>query len=252
LPAHREFTTAFDAGLRGAPLPFGVTAPSPDEAVQRFAVHRNNVAVSLNDALAKRFPVIRRLVGDAFFTAMARVFAETHRPNSPVLLEWGDRFPAFLAGFPPLAGYPYIADVARLEYARGVAFHAADARPAPADSFIGADPAGLHLRLHPSLQVLRFDHPAVSIWQGNQRGATPEKRTLVGSERALVLRDTQFNVPVHSITEGDAVMIDHIRLGAPLTTAAELAQWAEPGHDPQPLILCLMQSGAIVDPKEDA
>jgi hypothetical protein len=144
-----------------------------------------------------------------------------------------------------------MADVARIEYARGVAFHAADARPASPDSFVGANPSQLRLRLHPALHVLRLDHPAVSIWKQNQPGAAPEKLSLTVAEIALVLRDTGFNVPVYAITEGDAVMIDHIRLGASLTTAAELAQWAEPSHDPQPLILRLIQSGAILDPKED-
>lgn len=252
MPGHPEFTAAFAAGLVGAPLPPGVTALAPDEAARRFAVYRNNVAFSLTEALASRFPVIQRLVGESFFSAVARVYAETHRPKSAVLLEWGDSFPAFLAGFPPLSDYPYMADVARIEYARGLAFHAADARPASADSFVGADPSQLKLRLHPSVQVLRLDHPAVSIWARNQPGASLESMTLAGPEIALVLRDAAFNVPVHAISDADAVMIDHIRLGANLTTAAELAQWAEPGHDPQPLILCLMQSGAILDPKEDA
>lgn len=249
MPAHPDFVAAFDAGLKGAALPPGLTAT--DEVERRFAVYRNNVAHSLTEALAKRFPVIRRLVGEAFFTAMGRLYAESHRPKSPVLLAWGDSFPAFLAGFPPLAGYPYMADVARIEYARGVAFHAADARAAPPERFVGADPSTLRLRLHPSVQVLRLDHPAVSIWQHNQPGASPEGLTLGGAEIALVLRDTAFNVPVHAIREGDAVMIDQMRLGAPLTTAAEMAQWADPDHDSQPLILRLMQAGAILDPQED-
>lgn len=252
MPGHPEFVAAFDASLRGAALPHGVTATSPDEVEQRFAVYRNNVAVSLTEALARRFPVIERLVSPAFFAAMARVYSETHRPTSPVLHEWGDSFAAFLDSFPPLAGYPYMADVARIEYARGIAFHAADARPARADSFVGADPAQLRLRLHPSVQVLRLGHPGVSIWRRNQPGAAPDAHTLAGSEIALILRDPAFNVPVHAITTGDAVMIEQIRLGSPLTTAAEAAQRAEPHHDPQPLILRLMHSGAIIDPKEDA
>lgn len=252
MPAHRDFTTAFDASLKGAPLPRGITAPSPAEVEQRFAVYRNNVAVSLTDALAKRFPVIQRLVGDAFFGAMARVYAETHRPKSPVLLEWGDSFAAFLAGFPPLSAYPYMADVARIEYARGVAYHAADARPARADSFVGVDPQRLHLRLHPSVQVLRLGHPAVSIWRQNQPGATPPTPGPAGPQTALILRDPQFNVPVFAISSADAVMIDQIALGASLTTAAEMARWADPGHDPHPLILRLMQTGAILDPEKDA
>lgn len=248
--AHHDFTAAFDAGLKGAARPPGVTATAPEETERRFAVYRNNVAVSLSEALAKRFPVIRRLVGDEFFAAMARVYAEAHRPASPVLLEWGDTFPAFLASFPPLADYPYMADVARIEVARGQAFHAADAVSAGPDSFVGANPSSLHLVLHPSVHVLRLRHPAVSICARNQPGAAPQTMTLAGEEIALILRDRAFNVPVIAISDGDAVMIDHIRLGASLTTAAELALWSDPDHDPQPLILRLMQTGAILDPKE--
>lgn len=87
--------TAFDAGLKGAALPPGVTSTAPDETMRRFAVYRNNVTVSLTEALAKRFPVILRLVGEAFFAAMARTYAESHRPASPVLLEWGKAFRTF-------------------------------------------------------------------------------------------------------------------------------------------------------------
>jgi hypothetical protein len=144
-----------------------------------------------------------------------------------------------------------MADVARIEYARGVAFHAADVRPASADGLVNADPTQLRLRLHPSVQVLFLDHPAVTIWQRNRPGATPEPMP-AGPEIALVLRDKAFNVPVRAITSGDAAMIDHLRNGATLMTAAERAQLAEPAHDPQSLILCLMQAGAILDLKEDA
>ncbi|MFZ3585181.1 DNA-binding domain-containing protein [Loktanella sp. DJP18] len=249
--AYPDFTAAFDAALRGATLPDGATAVVPQEVERRFAVYRNNVAVSLTAALAKRFPVIERLVGEAFFGAMARIYAEAHRPQSPVLLAWGDSFAAFLADFGPLAAYPYMADVARIEYARGVAFHAADARSARTESFLDADPSRLTLRLHPSAQVIRCNHPAVSIWRHNQPGATPDSLTLAGSEIALILRDRSFDVPVFAIGEGDAELLDHLRRGATLTTAAELAQWAAPGHDAQPLIRHLMQMGAILDPKGD-
>jgi hypothetical protein len=67
-----------------------------------------------------------------------------------------------------------------------------------------------------------------------------------------VLRDPGFNVPVFSISPGDAAMIEQIMGGASLTVAAQLAIWTEPGFDPQPLILRLMQAGAILTPKEIA
>jgi hypothetical protein len=67
---------------------------------RRFAVYRNNVQHGLTRALAARFPVVEALVGAEFFTAMARVFAAEAPPRDPVLLRWGDAFPASSTAFP--------------------------------------------------------------------------------------------------------------------------------------------------------
>ena len=40
----------------------------------RFAVYRNNLVVSLVDALADTYPVVQEMVGVEFFRAMAREF----------------------------------------------------------------------------------------------------------------------------------------------------------------------------------
>lgn len=44
---HADIQSAFRAALSGGDLPAGVTATDPDEAARRYAVYRNNVAVSL-------------------------------------------------------------------------------------------------------------------------------------------------------------------------------------------------------------
>ena len=251
MPGHPEFLAAFAAGLVDGVLPQGLTAEAPEEAALRFAVYRNNVAVSLAEALRRRFPVIERLVGPDFFRAMSQIYLEGHRPTSPVLHEWGDGFPAFLAGFHPLASYPYMADVARIEIARGRAYHAADAAPIPAERLMNADPATLRLGLHPSVQVLRLDHPAVSIWAANQPGARAQSPS-PDPEIALVLRNPAFDVPVSRLSPGDAALIDALHQGRTLLQAAEAAALAEAGHDPQPILIRLMQAGAITLPKDKA
>ena len=247
--AHPDFVARFDAALSGGDIPAGLLARHPDEVERRFAVYRNNVAVSLTEALATRFPVIRRLVGEAFFAAMARLYAETDRPKSPVLAEWGAAFAAFLEGFPPLAGYPYLGDVARIEFARGRAFHAADRPPVDPAALLGADPDRVRLVLHPSVTLLKLAHPAVSIWARNQPGG--EGVALAsGPETALILRDAGFQVPVRAVTPGDAAMVRAILSGDCLSLAASAGQVSEAGHDPQPLLISLMQAGAIVDARE--
>jgi len=241
---HADTLAAFRAALRGGALPPGLSGSDPDETARRFNVYRNNGTVSLSQALARRFPVIQRLVGEVFFAALARAYHSADPPRSPVLAEWGAGFSGFLAGFPPLAGWPYMADVARIEYARGLAFHAADAAPIAPSALAGADPEALRLGLHPSLAVLRLAHPAVAIWAQNQPGAAPAPLP-PGPQIALILRDPAHAVPVESIPPGDAALIEALLQGEPLARAAGHAQRAEPGHDPTPRLVRLMQQGAI-------
>lgn len=256
MPAHPEFLAAFDRALRGGALrggalhggalPPGVTARDPAEAARRFDVYRNNVAVGLIAALGARFPAIRRLLGDDYFRALARLYAEADRPASPVLADWGAGFAAFLAGFAPLAGWPYLADVARIEWARGRAFHAADARPIDPRSLAGADPDRLRLRLHPSVAVLWLAHPAVTIWAVNQPGAAA-RPIPAGPEIALVLRDRGFGVPVRAIGAGDAALITALAAGQSLAEAAARALGEDPAHAVADCLGPLLAAGAIVE-----
>ncbi len=251
MPAYPDLVRAFASGLASGTLPPGLTAQAPDEAARRFAVYRNNVALSLAAALSARFPVIERLVGAEFFAAMGQIYMADHRPKSPVLHEWGESFPGFLADYPPLAAYPYMADVARIELARGRAYHAADCAPIAASALISAaaDPGSARLGLHPSVQVLRLDTPAASIWAVNQPGALAQGLAS-GPQIALILRNTVFDVPVSVLAPGDAEMITALQQGQTLLHAAEAAAGAEPEHDPQPVLVRLMQAGVITLPKE--
>lgn len=250
--AHSDLVAAFARGLASGALPPGLTAQAQDEAARRFAVYRNNVAVSLARALAARFPVIERLVGAEFFAALAQVYLQDHRPTSPVLQDWGESFPGFLAAFPPLAAYPYMADVARIEWARGRAYHAADRAPITAQRLMAAaaDPGSARLGLHPSVQVLQLDHPAVSIWAANQPGAAPPQVLPPGPQIALILRTTGFDVPVLALEPGDAALVTALGRGLTLLEAAEAASGAEDSHDPQPILLRLMQAGVITLPQD--
>lgn len=247
--AHPETEAAFGAALRGGTVPAGVVARG--DVGRRMDVYRNNVAHSLGAALAARFPVIRRLVGDEFFGALAKVYIDADPPRSPVLAEWGAGFAGFVARFPPLAAYPYMGAVARVEFARGRAFHAADAAPLDPARLAGADVDTLRLGLHPSVTVLRMDHPGATIWARNQPGAVRDPAPVrSGPEIALILRDRSYGVPVTVIGTGDAALVDALRAGRPLGAAAVAARLVDPAHDPQPLLLRLMAAGAITDPED--
>jgi hypothetical protein len=120
--------------------------------------------VGLIEGLRDAYPVVCRIVGDEFFRAMAGVFARTHPPRSPVMLEYGGGFAEFIATYPPASGLPYLPDVARLERAWVESYHAPDAQPLA--SLPSAD--GVKARLHPAARLVRSPFPILAIWQANQ------------------------------------------------------------------------------------
>jgi hypothetical protein len=248
MPAHPDLQSAFAAGLLSGALPAGVTTRIPSESPRRFDVYRNNVAHSLTRALATKFPVIERLLGEAFFAAMARVFADAHRPQSPVLMLWGEAFPGFLASFPPVAAYPYLADVARIELARGTAYHAADCLPLPPDALHALALSGGNgpLSLHPSVQVLQSAHPAFSIWHANQAGHVPGNLSGKAAENTLVLRNRTLDVVVQAISPDEATLLQHLMAGDTLMAAASAAATKDAQFDPSPLLAVLFQAGALI------
>lgn len=247
MPAHADLTAHFRGGLGSGVLPPGVTARDPSEAGRRFAVYRNNVAHSLSRALAQRFAVIERLVGPDFFQPLSAAFIAAHPPASPLLFRWGAEFPGFLANFPPLAGLPYLADVAQLEWLRGEAYHAADASPADGAALTRAAeaPARTLAQLHPSVRLLKSRFAALTIWLANQPGAQPARIDASQPENAAILRDVQDQVQVLPLTAGDLAFLTALERDDTLLAAAETAQTLEPQHEAGPLLLTLAHAGAF-------
>lgn len=208
----------------GAAAPAGLD--TADRA--RFRVYRNNVVVGLRDALASAYPVVRRLVGDAFFTATARAFLRDHLPRSRSLALFGEDFPAFLAAFPPAGSVPYLGDVARLERAVLEALHAADAEPlAPARlSELGDRAAAATFAPHPAARVVASPHPVCSLWRAHQ-GDTGPIRVEARPETALVTRPSD-RVVVQTLTPAQGRFAAALLAGADATAAAEAARAVDP------------------------
>ncbi len=217
-------------------------------ADRRFAVYRNNVFASLIDLLGGRFPATAKLVGEEFFRAMAREYVETTPPNSAVLLLYGAEFPDFIGAFPPATSVPYLADVARLEWAWHQAYHAADAEPLSQDAFVALGPRieEVVLSFHPSASLVRSPYPVVTIWERTVGDHDDEPSQLPeGGEDALVLRPA-LEVTVRHLPPGGAAFIEALMAGAKMPVAASTALEQAPEFDLTANIAGLMRSGALM------
>jgi hypothetical protein len=233
----------------GRACPVGLRAWNGSDPTVRLAVYRNNVVSSLIDALADTFPVAQELVGVDFFRAMAGVFVRHAPPRSRVLAHYGEGFPSFVEGFGPAREVPYLADVARLEFARVRAYHAADADPVSADAvslaLASADRIGeLCLGCHPSLLLVASRFAIVSMWAAHQGYGELSAVDPDAAESALVLRQG-LDVLVLSLPPGAAEFIVALQRGLRLGDAASAAAVAEPGFDLAATLTLLLGRGAL-------
>lgn len=229
--------------------PPGLRAWNGSDPARRFAVHRNNVVVSLVDALADTFPVVQQLVGEDFFRALATVFVRAHPPMSPLLHRYGAGLPAFIEGFAPARGLPCLADVARLEFARVQACHAADApalSPAAATHALacGEQVGALRLVPHPAARWLASAHPVVSLWAAHHGEGRLEDIDLSRAEAALVVRPA-LEVLVLPCGAGTAAFLACAARGGGLAACAEAGAAADPGFEPAATLSLLMAHGAL-------
>ncbi len=207
--------------------PDGLKTWNGSDPAVRFAVYRNNVAVSLIDALADTFPVVQELVGEEFFRAMARVFAQANPPRSRLMAYYGDAFADFLESFAPVATLPYLADVARLEMCRVQAYHAADAPPADHKALqsILDEPQqllSLVLSLHPSVHLVESRYAVFSLWAAHQGALDISEVDPQLAQAALVFRNG-LDVDTMEVSAGTGRFLRQLLAGQTLAAAAGAA-----------------------------
>ena len=243
------YAAAFSAGLldpNHVP-PDAVSGPNGKAAAKRYAVYRNNVTVSLIDALADSFPATRRITGPDFFRAMARFHVRETPPTSPLLFEYGRDFPDFIARYEYAQSMPWLADVARIERAWLDAYHAADAEPLTSETLASIPPERLADAVfvpHLATRIVRSHYPAVAIFAAN-RGTGPVGRIeTTGPEDALITRPG-LEVFVRHLPPGGAVFVSHLISGAPLGAAAAAAFAESAEFDLSACIAGMLEAGAF-------
>jgi hypothetical protein len=229
------------------PVPEGLSDGLGQPAGSRFAVYRNNVASSLTEALEISFPVMQKLIGEENFKKVSAVFLRQHPPKVPMLSQYGDEMPGFLEGFKPLEHLGYLPDVARLEQALRVSYHAADASPidpAALQALTPEEMAAARFGFAPSMILQRSRWPIHGIWVFNTEDAAPKPPAIAQS--VLVLRP-DFDPLPHLISEPTAACMAALMAGKSLSDAHDTAIEHDAGFDLGTLLGLLLGHGAITD-----
>ena len=239
MPSLHETQALVMGALRGAPARPGVhpllRAGRGVAPERRLQVYRNNLHASLFAALEAVFPVLARLVGEAFFRQLARGYVERHPSRSGNLHEFGAQMPAFLKAQPALAGFAYLADVAALEWASHEVYHEADDvpfDPAPLGALDAAAQARLRLHLQLATRFVASAYPVLSIWRANQPGGDEGEPVSLddGGVRLLVARSA-FEVEYRVLGAAEDRWLRRLAEGRTLATALEAALAVDAAFD---------------------
>ncbi|MFP8779044.1 putative DNA-binding domain-containing protein [Hydrogenophaga sp. RWCD_12] len=143
------------------------------QSARGLLAYRANGHALAERALLAAYPVVCAVLGDESFSMLARALWHRHPPQRGDIALWGDDLPAFVQDDPQLAGLPWLADVARVEWALHRAATADDAWADPASFALlqQPDPAGLTLQLAPGVCVVQSHWPVASIVNAHIDGA---------------------------------------------------------------------------------
>lgn len=235
----RELQQDFADALAGPEHPVPAFAPTPGgSTTERFAIYRRAVHANYFNALSATYPVVRRLVGTAFFRAAVNAYVRAHPSLCGDLNVYGDAFGAFLAHYTPAVDLAYLPDVARLEWAIDEAQRATDTARAPdlvlaALSQVPAERlTGLRFRLAPSCRLVGSDYPILRIWRVNQPDHDGDDRVGLdeSADRLLVRRDAR-GATLERLSAGEFAWLRALQADATLAAAIETAQHVDAGFD---------------------
>lgn len=214
-------------------------------------VYQANRAVLAERTLASTYPVVAQLMGQESFEPMARHFWQQHPPQRGDMGQWGEALPEFLEAASQLADEPFLADVARLEWALHRAARAPDALLDAPSFAVLADAAVLRvsLALSPGAATFASAYPVVSIINAHLSSqptldvAADLLRQGQG-ELALVWRQG-YKARVRSISVAEHGLINALEKGAALEAALDMASNNEPVFDFNTWLSHAVQTGLI-------
>ncbi|TFW29589.1 MNIO family bufferin maturase [Massilia horti] len=199
----------------------------------RLAIYRGNLSANWERALGEAYPVIHQLVGDEFFAGLARAYGKANPAQDPDLNRFGDRFAQFLAGFEHVAAFPYLPDMAQLEWSLHLAHYATDASGLDRSAFAHVSPAmleGARLKLRPGCRIHASRWAVVQLWLAHQPDGPAFPDQMQAESHALVLR-TGWQASVVPLTRAAHAMLSKLAAGQAFGAALDAALALEEDFD---------------------
>ncbi|MEO7496413.1 MAG: DUF692 family multinuclear iron-containing protein [Massilia sp.] len=211
-----------------------------------LALYRGNQRAAWEKALSAVYPVVRSMVGEEFFSGMSWAYGVAHPSVDADLNRFGGKLAEFMQGLAALQDYPYLPDMARLEWALQRAHYAADVAPLTSAQLAELTPGQLETArfgLHPACSVLHSAWAIPALWHSHQAGgdqAFPARLEVAsyylvgrpGWQAELLVSDPAAHAAFRALADGanfGRALDAAFDLNAQFDVAAYLQQWLRLG-----------------------
>ena len=204
----------------------------PDEAFaqSRLDIYANMYFYRLLDVLKGDYPKIVALIGEVNFHNLVTDYVLRYPSENPSLRYLGERFALFVQSSERAKEWPYLYDLAVLEWARGAVFDAEDQTPITREALRAFPPeawASLVFTPIKALQLLHLSAPVHRLWLAiEQREPIPE---IEARATSLLVWRQQHKSYHRPLAHAEAAALTLLLARAPFSSLCEC--FAEPSDE---------------------
>lgn len=199
-------------------------------ATTRLAVYSEAYRLRLTDALASTLPRLQQLLGQDEFTRIAAEYIELSPSSYPSIRWFGDRLPALLDR--THRDRPWIAELARWEWAIASSFDAADAEPLGVEALGAIAPEHwptLQFEFHPAVQLMRMRTNAPMLFKALSDDAPAPAGVALDEPQPWLIWRESLKTQYRSLGVDEAAALEHVRTGGTFESLCDtLCTWHEP------------------------
>ena len=213
-----EFAQCLSQFPQGMTIPEDLFQSGELSITAGLSVYQNNHIVALRNALSAGFPVLQQLLGEQGFSLMSKDYLQSHPSESGDLADLGAHLPDFLQSYEPLLAYPYLSDVAQLEWLWQMAHMAEDRNAVRLEDLVTLGDEALltsSVSFSPAVHLLACQYAAGSIWlahqdEGDLRELTDEK---INQPEYVLIARPQWRVLIQTLTHAQYQFLRSLQQG---------------------------------------
>ncbi|WP_163834511.1 HvfC/BufC N-terminal domain-containing protein [Spartinivicinus ruber] len=184
---------------------------------EKLAIYQQNHFANITQVLQSTYRVLNQIMGEGRFKSIAHGYIKQYPPIEANINRYGEAFSLFLTEHPLLQEYPYLAEVAKLEWATHTAFLSPETETldiAVLGALADESVVDLMIRLAPSVKLIDSEYPVLDIWQANQPGVDHSVDNKINkSETYLLIMREKDKFSIQPLTKAEYSFLNAVNAG---------------------------------------